>query len=187
MGTSALLLTASNKSAGASDDSDVPAAATLQARSFASALTYSAEAPDPRPGSCIAGLPARGPWSVAGGSSCGSTVHAAPGLPCPRWHTHCHPVSEIMLWLGRILTHKSAISAVNADGDSIRPRSPPRATRIRGQSLRPSTSSVHRRSPHDGAGPTALAVRARAVGPGRVRPRRLGAAVVRGGQSVANT
>ena len=87
MGTSALLLNASNKSAGASDDSDVPAAATLQARSFASALTYSAEAPDPRPGSCIAGLPARGPWSVAGGSSCGSTVHAAPGLPCPRWHT----------------------------------------------------------------------------------------------------
>ena len=85
---SALVPDASDEPAGAADDSDVPAAAMLQARPFGSAGLL-LKAPAPRPRSGIAGLPARGPrpvLAVADGSDCGSLVRAARWLCCPWRH-----------------------------------------------------------------------------------------------------
>ena len=63
----------------------------------------------------MTGLAARGPWpklTVADGCSRGSLVHRA---RTPLSLVVC-PGSEAMLWFGRILTHRFAMSAVTLLG-----------------------------------------------------------------------
>ena len=114
----------SNEPAGATDNSDVPAAAMLQARSFGLAV-----APVPRPRSGIAGLPARGPWPeltvasrlATGSSRSSESVVQCPlsaGIPLPCWHRQLSQAVKAQ-WFGWTLTQYHDLVRAGGGGGGL--------------------------------------------------------------------